>query len=267
MAFSAKRRRRVARATDHTEKKSLACGNNGKYGKYGIHFQRSAVTMRDTRVRPCVTAGRHSKDFDQLSRPGRSSETMIILRTSAVFTVAVLLLTLKSYAQPIEVRPGEVVQFQLCFCWENLPGSPPASNLDVPLQPDVFAMSGYHWHHDSARPKRTIQPSSFRTSGDGCSPLLQFYAPAVAGMHPIVIYAAATTYNQEFWVGAWANNGTCCVQLYENQDLYYKPLQAGGHSAGTSRLVWFQCIRSDGCKNASNRATVPAANWSEIVCE
>jgi len=177
MAFSAKRRRRVARATDHTEKKSLACGNNGKYGKYGIHFQRSAVTMRGTRVRPCVTAGRHSKDFDQLSRHGRSSETMIILRTSAVFTVAVLLLTLKSYAQPIEVRPGEVVQFQLCFYWENLPGSPPASNLDVSLQPDVFAMSGYHWHHDSARPKWTIQPSSFRTSGDGCSPRAPVLCP------------------------------------------------------------------------------------------
>jgi len=78
---------------------------------------------------------------------------MVIVRTGVTLAAAVLLLSVTSHAQPIEVRPGDVVQFQLCFYWENVPGNPPASNLDVVLQPEVFAMSGYHWHHDSARPK------------------------------------------------------------------------------------------------------------------
>ena len=148
---------------------------------------------------------------------------MVIVRTGVILAAAVLLLSVSSLAQPIEVRPGEVVQFQLCFYWENLPGQPPASNLDVVLQPEVLPMSGYHAHHDPARPKGSVLPSSFRTNYDGCSPLLQFYAPTVAGEHSMQVYANATSYNQEFWVGAWANNGFCCVQLYENQDLYYKP--------------------------------------------
>lgn len=31
------------------------------------------------------------------------------------------------YAQPIQVRPQQTVDFQLCFYYENAPGNPPAA--------------------------------------------------------------------------------------------------------------------------------------------
>lgn len=126
-------------------------------------------------------------------------------------------------AQPIEVRPNENVSFQLCFYYDNVPGNPPATNQNEVLQLSVFAYSGYHQHDDSSRPKGSLVTTSFVTDGAGCSPTLNYTAPAVAGMHPILITGGGTSNTQEIWVGAWVNNGTCCVQLYENNDLFYKP--------------------------------------------
>jgi hypothetical protein len=148
---------------------------------------------------------------------------MELRRICCIVAMGMVAASVIVHAQPFEVRPGEGVDFQLCFYWEDLPGQPPASGVFVVTQPEVFSMSGYHWHDDASRPQGSIQPSSFTTSGDGCSPTLRFSAPIVAGMHPISIYAAASYVTQEIWVAAWANNGNCCYQLYENQDLYYKP--------------------------------------------
>jgi hypothetical protein len=43
------------------EKKLVQCGNNGNYGKYGIHFPGTPVTMRDTEPDHARTAGRRSE--------------------------------------------------------------------------------------------------------------------------------------------------------------------------------------------------------------
>ncbi len=151
---------------------------------------------------------------------------MNLAKLICCLSVAFIASETKVNAQPIDVRPGWDVQFVLCFSWEDLPGNPPAVGIDVVLQAEVLPLSGFHSHHNSLRPKGSIQPTSFSTGGDGCSPTLSFSAPIVAGIHPIVVYAPGTANTQEIWVGAWANGGTCCVQLHENQDLYYKPTGA-----------------------------------------
>lgn len=125
--------------------------------------------------------------------------------------------------EPLYVRPTEVLSFQLCFYWENLPGQPPATDQPVVLQLDVYAQSGWHAHHDSNRPKGTLSGTNFTTYGDGCTGSINYTAPAVAGMHPILITSPPSGYILDIWVAEWANNGTCCYPLSENADLFYKP--------------------------------------------
>lgn len=125
--------------------------------------------------------------------------------------------------EPLHVRPGNNVRFQLCFYWEDLPGQPPAINQPVVLQLDVYPQSGYHMHHDSSRPKGALSGTNFTTFSDGCIEEITYTAPTVAGMHPVQITSPPSSHVMDIWVAQWADDGECCYQLYENADLFYKP--------------------------------------------